>query len=278
MTAAGHDDFAQRYGRWAVVAGASEGVGAAGAQLLAERGLDVLLLARNAQLLDELAADIRQRHDVEARTLVVDFTEADAAQRVLAATEGLEVGLLFYNAGAAGSSGHFLDQELAHAEKMIALNCTMPVRLVHGLGPAMVERGRGGIVLVGSMGCFAGQPFVASYSAAKAFQVNLAEGLWAEMKDQGVDVLEAVIGSTTTPARARRLGVGVDEHLDMSSEAVALEIVDHIADGPSRVIAKLTSGIGHVAQPWSEFRAFALQANIDAMAGFNARTNIPEPD
>ncbi|HEY6533397.1 MAG TPA: SDR family NAD(P)-dependent oxidoreductase [Acidimicrobiales bacterium] len=278
MTAPARNDFADRYGRWAVVAGASEGVGAAGADELAARGLDVLLLARNGPLLEELAADLRARHGVEARMLVVDFTDADAAERVLAATDGLEVGTLLYNAGAAGSSGTFLDQDLAHAMKMIALNCTMPVALVHGLAPAMVERGRGAVVLVGSMGCFAGQPYVASYSAAKAFQINLAEGLWAELKDRGVDVLEAVIGSTTTPARARRLGVGVDEHLDMSSEDVAREIVEHIADGPSRVIAKLTSGIGHVAQPWSEFREFALQANIDAMAGFNARTNVGQPD
>jgi len=142
----------------------------------------------------------------------------------------------------------------------------------------MVERGRGGIVLVGSTGCFVGGPYVASYSAAKAFQVALMEGLWAELQAQGVDVFEAVIGSTTTPARARRLGVGVDEHLDMSSEAVAAEILEHITEGPSRVIAKLTHGTGHLAQPWSEFRATALAANIEAMKGFQARTGPGQPD
>ena len=261
-----------------MVAGASEGVGSAAADELAARGLDLLLLARNEPLLEEVAAGLRERHGVEVRTLEVDLISDGAVERIVAAAAGLEVGLLLYNAGAAGSSGHFLDQDLAHALKMISLNCTTPVQLIHALGPAMVERGRGGVVLVGSTGCFVGGPYVASYSAAKAFQVALMEGLWAELKDQGVDVFEAVIGSTTTPARARRLGVGVDEHLDMSSEAVAREIVEHIADGPSRVIAKLTHGTGHLAQPWSEFRATALAANIEAMAGFQARTGPGQPD
>jgi short-subunit dehydrogenase len=271
-------DFAARYGRWAVVAGASEGVGAAGAHELAARGLDVVLLARNGALLEDLEADLRQRHGVDVRSLVVDFLDPDAADRILSTVDGLEVGTIFYNAGAAGRSGSFLDLELDHALKMIQLNCTMPVRLIHALAPAMVERGRGAIVVVGSMGCFAGQPSVASYSASKAFQVNLLEGLWAELDAKGIDVLEAVIGSTTTPARARRFGIGVDDDLDMSSEAVAADIDEHIADGPNRVVAKLTSGIGHVAQPWLEFRDFALNANIEAMAGFTDRTTNPSPD
>jgi short-subunit dehydrogenase len=264
--------FAERYGQWAIVAGASEGVGAAAADQLAARGLNVVLLARNAGLLDELATDLRARHGVEIRTLAVDFMDADAADRILAVVDGLEIGLLFYNAGAAGSTGAFLDQDLSHARRMVRLNCALPVELIHALAPRMVERGRGGLVLVGSMGCFAGQPFVTSYSASKAFQVNLMEGLWAELKDEGVDVLSAVIGSTFTPARARRLGVTFDDALDMTSEEVANEIIEHIGDGPTRVVAKLTGAFGSLAAPWSQFRATAVATMVDAMAGFKART------
>jgi short-subunit dehydrogenase len=207
------------------------------------------------------------------RTLSIDFTAPDAGARILAAAEGLEVGLLYYTAGAAGSVGRFIDQPLEHAKRMIQLNCALPAELIHALAAPMVERGRGAIVLVGSTGCFAGQPYVASYSAAKAFQVNLVEGLWAEMRDNGVDVLSAVIGSTDTPARSRRLGVAFRESLDMTSEAVAGEIIAHIGDGPTRVISKLELGIGPVAQPWMDFRALAVPKMIASMSGFTARTS-----
>ena len=122
------------------------------------------------------------------------------------------------------------------------------------------------------MGCFVGSPRTVAYSAAKAFQVTLVEGLWAELRNSGVSLLSAVIGSATTPARARTLGVAVDESLDMSAEEVAREIVDNIENGPSRVIARLGSGIGPLAGPWSEFRERALATMIEAVEGFAERT------
>jgi short-subunit dehydrogenase len=278
MKATGSVEFASRYGPWAVVVGASEGVGAAGADELAARGLSLLLLARNGALLDEVAAGVRKRHGVDVRTQVVDLLDAEAPARIVAAAADLEVGLLFYTAGAAGAVGRFIDLPLEHAQKMMRLNCVVPTELAHAFAPAMVGRRGGGIVLVGSTGCFAGQPYVATYSASKAYQVNLAEGLFSEMKDDGVDVLCAPIGSTTTPARARRLGVGVDEKLDMSSEAVALEIIEHIGDGPTRIVSKLESGIGPLAAPWSAYRALAVPQMAASMSGFRDRASTPAGD
>ena len=137
------------------------------------------------------------------------------------------------------------------------------------------DRGRGAVAVVGSTGAFAGQPFVSSYSAAKAFQVNLVEGLWSELEGTGVDVLDALIGSTDTPARTRRLGVAFDPSVDMTSEEVALDILDHLGDGPTRVISKGTSGIGSLAAPWAGFRALAVPTMGAAMSGFRARTDVP---
>lgn len=271
MSAETTETFSARYGRWAIVAGASEGVGAYAAEELAARGLDLLLTARNAAALDEIADRIRQQHDVEVRTLPLDLTVPDAVEQILTAVAGLEVGLLLYVPGAVHNSQLFLDQNFDLPTRMVTLNCTVPMALVHALAPAMRDRGRGGLVLVGSVGCFVGSPRTVVYSAAKAFQVTLTEGLWAELHEDGVDVLSAVIGSTTTPGRARTLGVGIDETLDMSSEDVAREIVENIAHGPSRVIAKLTSGIGPLAEPWSEFRATALATMIEAVKGFTDR-------
>ena len=121
-------------------------------------------------------------------------------------------------------------------------------------------------------GASSARPTLSVYNAAKAFQVTFTEGLWAELHEQGVDVLSAVIGSTTTPGRAKTLGVGIDDSLDMSSEDVAHEIVENIANGPSQIIAKLTSGLGPLAEPWKEFRATALATMIEATKGFTQRT------
>ena len=154
-----HDaGFAEQYGRLAVVVGASEGVGACAAAELGARGLDLLLIARNATLLDEVAAGIREQHSVTVRTLPLDLTLPDAVDRILADVTGEDVGLLFYNPGAVHNGDYFLDQPLELPLRMITLNCTVPTQLMHALTPPMVERGRGGVVVVGSLGCFVGAP------------------------------------------------------------------------------------------------------------------------
>ena len=102
-------DFAQRYGPWAVIAGASEGVGASLADQLADRGLNLVLIARNEALLDEVARGVHERHGVEVRPLGLDLTVADVSDRVAETTDGLDVGLVIYNAGAANRTVEFLD-------------------------------------------------------------------------------------------------------------------------------------------------------------------------
>jgi short-subunit dehydrogenase len=266
------DEFGKRYGPWAVVVGASEGVGTAAAAELAARGVNLVLTARNTAQLESVASDIQTRHDVQVRTLPLDLTAPDAVDRLLQTVEDLEIGLLLYCPGAVHNSDHFVDQPIELPMRMIILNCTVPTALIHALAPPMRHRGHGGVVLVGSLGCFVGSPRTVAYSAAKAFQVNLIEGLWAELHNDGVDLLSAVIGSTTTPARARTLGVQVDDSLDMSSEEVAHQIIDNIANGPNQIIAKLTSGIGFLAEPWADFRTRALTTMIEAVEGFTART------
>ena len=196
------DDFAQKYGPWAVIAGASEGVGASLADQLAERGLNLVLIARNGSTLEELAAGVRERHGVEVRPLVMDLTVPDVGDRVAEATDGLEVGLLIYNAGAANRTMEFLDDSFEDSLQQIKLACIGPVALARHFAPAMRERGRGGIVLVGSLACLAGSSLLAVYSAVKAFNVNFAEGLWAELRPHGVDVCCTPLGMTYTEALA----------------------------------------------------------------------------
>jgi short-subunit dehydrogenase len=192
--------FRDRYGPWALVAGASDGIGEAFARGIAERGVNVLLLARREALLARLAEQIRAQHGVEARPLVADLTAKDLDARVEAGTRGLEVGLLVYNAGAVHGVGAFHERPLAHAQQLVALNCTGPVLLAHRLGGPMRARGRGGIVLVTSMAALSGSAHIAVYAASKSFDWIFAQSLWHELAPHGVDAMAAVVGMTRTPS------------------------------------------------------------------------------
>ena len=146
---------------------------------------------------------------MQTRALVQDLTDPDVGARVADATEGLDVGLLIYNAGASDRTTTFLENELDYSLKQIKLDCIGPIALAHHFGHAMRERGRGGIVLVASLACVAGSATLAMYSAVKAFQHNFAEGLWAELRPHGVDVCCTPLGMTYTPA-FQRMGFEYD--------------------------------------------------------------------
>jgi short-subunit dehydrogenase len=230
-------DFVQKYGRWAVIAGASEGIGASLADQLAARGLDLVLIARNGALLDEVAARAREQHGVQTRAVVQDLTDPDADAKVADATDGLDVGLLIYNAGASDRTTTFLENEVDYSLKQIKLDCIGPIALAHHFGTAMRERGRGGIVLIASLACLAGSATLAMYSAVKAFQHNFAEGLWAELRPHGVDVCCTPLGMTYTPA-FQRMGIEYDPAAHMLSEDVAREIIENIGNGPVHVVGE----------------------------------------
>jgi short-subunit dehydrogenase len=192
--------FATKYGPWALVAGASDGLGAAFAAGLAERGVNVVLLARRQVVLDHVAAEINSRASVETRILATDLAEPGAASTIAAATSDLEIGFLVYCAGADPNFTPFLANPIEAAEAMVQRNCMVPMQLCHHFAPAMVERGSGGIVIFGSGAGLAGGPNMVAYGASKAFDMVFAEALWAELHDKGVDVLGLILGRTNTPA------------------------------------------------------------------------------
>jgi len=192
--------FAAKYGPWALVAGASDGVGAAFAAGLAERGVNVVLLARRQAILDEVAAEINFRTSVQTRTLAIDLAEPGAASAIAAATRDLEIGFLVYCAGADPNFKPFLANPIEAAEAMVRRNCMVPMQLCHHYAPAMMDRGSGGIVIFGSGAGLAGCTNMVAYGASKAFDMVFAEALWAELRDKGVDVLGLILGKTDTPA------------------------------------------------------------------------------
>jgi uncharacterized protein len=222
--------FAETYGPWAVVAGASDGTGAAFVEELTKRGVNVVLVARRQHLIDDLAS----RLDVETRTLVLDLSLPNAAEQLAAATDDLDVGLLIYNAGADPNAVPLLDQSLSDLRALVQRNCSTVLEACHHFGSRLLARGRGGVVLVSSYSAWAGSSHVAAYGATKAFDLVLAESLWAEWRGGGVDVLALVLGATATPSLERlldRLGGDLGELAD--PHTVAREAMDHLADGPT---------------------------------------------
>jgi hypothetical protein len=201
--------FAHHYGPVALVAGASEGIGAAFARQLAAAGLHLVLVARRAHPLEVLADELREAHGVDVRTLPCDLGEEAAADAIIEACRGSEIGLLVYNA-AASSVGRFLDTPVATHLRAVHVNARGPVLLAHALSGPMAQRGRGGIVLMSSLTAFQGTPFVASYGATKAFNLVLAEGLWSELNERGVDVLACCAGATLTPGYERATPPGAE--------------------------------------------------------------------
>ncbi|UNT00544.1 SDR family NAD(P)-dependent oxidoreductase [Streptomyces tubbatahanensis] len=220
------------YGPWAVVAGGSEGVGAAFAHRLAEAGINLVLIARKPEPLERTADEARAR-GVEVRTLQLDLLAKTAPAALREVTDDLDVGLLIFNAGANSYGHEFVTGDLERFQGVLGLNITSQLALTHHFGARMRERGRGGIMLVGSLAGYLGQGQVSVYSAAKAFSRVFSEGLWLELRPFGVHVLELVLGVTRTPAM-ERAGLRMDlPGLDVAEpDDVAREGLEHLADGP----------------------------------------------
>ncbi|MGW3283435.1 SDR family NAD(P)-dependent oxidoreductase [Streptomyces sp. NPDC001002] len=226
--------FGRSYGPWGIVAGGSDGVGAAFARAMAARGINVVLVARRVPVLKELADSIAVEYGVQVRTVPLDLAVPDAVAELGAATADLEIGLFVYNAGSDDSTDDFLDRELPAHLNLVRRNCVTVLEAVHHFGAPMADRGHGGVVLVTSGAAWAGGATRATYGATKAFGLVLAESLWAEWRGQGVDVLALVLGRTDTPSLRRLLG-DQDEHLGALADPrdVAEEALTHLADGPT---------------------------------------------
>lgn len=230
--------FATRYGPFALVAGASEGLGAAFADALAARGLGLVLLARRAEPLESLAARVRDQHRVEVRTAACDLARADLRETIERVTAGLEVGLGVYNAAYA-PIGDVLSRSLDELERVLDVNVRGPLVFSRTLAPAMVERGRGGLVLMSSMAGFQGAPRIATYAASKAFITVLAEGLASELRARGVDVVASAAGAIRTPGYQASATVEAPGTLDAA--VVASRTLDALERGASVVVPGATN-------------------------------------
>ena len=188
----------QKYGQWALIAGASEGIGAAFSSYLAAEGFDLILIARGKEKLDQFAASLKEKHSINISCLYIDLASANAFTEIQDAIRGKEMGLFVYNA-ALSYIGPFEKNTMLEHEQLAQVNMILPMKLSQLIGGNMLNRGRGAVVLMASLAGFQGSGFLSAYGASKAFNRVLAEGLWYEWKERGVDVLACCAGATSTP-------------------------------------------------------------------------------
>ncbi len=219
----------QRYGKWAVVTGASAGIGLEFARALAARGFSCVLCARREDRLHAIAKELVATYGVDARVVVVDLAHPDGPDFLANEVADLEVGMLVSNAGV-GYAGAFEKQNLARLCEMVALNCTANVALVSRLLGPMLERGSGAIVITGSVAGRQPVPYHAVYSATKGFELLFGEALWAELHDKGIDVLVVQPGPVATEFEA------------VAGEARAHPSADESA---ASVVASSLAALGH---------------------------------
>ncbi|RIV23971.1 SDR family NAD(P)-dependent oxidoreductase [Fibrisoma montanum] len=183
----------QQYGPWAVVTGASSGIGLELARLLADAGLQLVINARQIERLAPVAQQLRETYGIDVRMVAADVSAPGGVQQLIDDTDGLDVGLLVLSAGF-GTSGLFLRSNLDEEINLLRVNAEAVLSLTHHFGRRFAAQHRGGIILLSSMVAFQGVPYAANYAASKAYVQSLAEALALELKPDGVDVLAAAPG------------------------------------------------------------------------------------
>jgi short-subunit dehydrogenase len=187
----------KRFGPWALVTGASSGIGKEFAQQIAASGINIVLVARREDLLKEVGVEFSKRYGVEHRVVVLDVSREDFIRQLASATDDLDIGLVVSNAGT-GNPGEFLKLDRHLLEETLRLNTMSHLDIAHYFGGKLAERRRGGLILVGAMGAENGIPCMANDGGAKAYVHSLGEALHYEFKPLGVYVTVLAAGVTNT--------------------------------------------------------------------------------
>jgi short-subunit dehydrogenase len=242
----GSFELADRYGGWALITGASSGIGRAMADRAAAQGMPCVILSNEQEPIDRTRDELTAAHGVEVQSLCLDLAEPDVAQQIRAHLGDRELGLLVSNASF-GRTGRFGSDDLATYRRMLAVNVDAYVALAHEFVPGMVQRDRGGIIFVSSLNSLVpGIGGSAVYSATKAFETSFACGLWQELLGTGVDVLLVVPGPTRT---------GFQEEAGTKVASWAMD-PDAVAAG---AFPQLGKRFVHVAGEVNEILASSLQ-------------------
>ena len=189
--------FNKQYGPWALVTGASSGIGAEFAKKLAEKGLNLVLVARRKEILELKSTQLKKRYGIEVMPIELDLTQEGAVEKLAKMIKKLDIGLVVPNAGMI-TYGSFIKTSLEEQEKLLKLNAIVPMQMTHIFGERLAKRGKGGIILLSSTFAYQAVPYFANYAASKSYILYLAEALHYELSDKGVKVLALSPGLTDT--------------------------------------------------------------------------------
>ncbi len=241
--------FETKYGPWALITGAGNGLGAEFALQISARGLNVVIVDIDAEGLARTENEIRMHSGRDVRAVAVDLTQANFLTTITAATHDIEIGLLINNAGISGL-GLFLDRPLQEHLSVIDLNIRAPLILSHHFATQFAIRKRGGIIFISSLSALQGTAYVANYAATKAWNLLIAEGLWQELHSQGIDVLGYLVGSTRTPgfvnSKPKLERASVVPVMEMPQTVT--EALDALGQGPSAIAGRMNRLITPILQ------------------------------
>jgi hypothetical protein len=250
----------KRFGPWALVTGASSGIGKEFAQQIAASGINLVLVARRDALLAELGRSIEQEFDVQYRTLAMDLSREGFIAELADATHDIDIGLVVSNAGT-GNSGEFLKLDRQLLQATLRLNTMAHLDITHHFGAKLAERRRGGIILVGALGAENGVPYMANDGGAKAYVHSLGEALQYEFKPLGVYVTVLAAGFTNTAVLKK---FGLDPKTmpmkPMSVEQCVSEGLSSLVKNRSRVVPGRLNRIMNALVPASLARK--IEADI----------------
>ena len=256
--------FKEKYGPYGLVAGGSDGLGAAFAEALAYRGLNLVLMARNKERLETTAARLREQCHIEVKTLAADLADYEKTKSLITGLK-VSIGLLVYNAAFA-PIGLFENTSDEHLSLAATVNVRTPLLLAKLLSAPMIQNRRGGIVLMSSLAGAQGSPKLASYAATKAFNAVLAEGLWKEMQPHGVDVIGCCAGAILTPGYQLAQTSGLEKKTKtapgtMTARDVAEQTIKALGKGP----IVIPGGVNKIAR-FVLTRLMTRKAAIDIMS------------
>lgn len=257
------NSFKNKYGNTALVAGASEGLGAAYAHLLAKRGMDLILVARRREPLDTLSEKLIKLYKIKTTIICCDLAEANATEQIKSALGNTHVDFMVYNA-CRSYIGQFLDTDVAEQLKIADVNILTPIKMLHYFGGEMVKQGRGGIVLMSSLAGLQGSGYLTMYGATKAFDKVIAEGLWYEWRKKGVDVIACCVGATATPnyINTKPTKTSIFEPKPQLPEKVVEECLRKIGTTPSFISGQSNKTASFIMQKlFSRKRAVKVMGN-----------------
>ena len=191
-------NFRKRYGDWALVAGAAEGLGAAFSNTLASRGMNVIMIDKDEEKMRKTAISVKKEYGVEIEEMCLDLSDVKVVDLVIRKISELNCRLLIYNA-AYGPVKFFQDNNPEELDYHINLNSRTPIHLIHRFIKMIPEGKPAGILMMSSLAGLWGTQLVVPYGATKAFDYNLAEGLYYELKNREIDVMACCAGATDTP-------------------------------------------------------------------------------